>query len=166
MIRYILGGAALAGVLVLGGCATSYEQCDPDEESFLGAANCLMSDKYGYRGRQQRLEDELAEQRELNEAFQELAASIEQEKQRVRGQLGSKQADLATLNRSWQALQAKLKQRSVENKALAVQVERMEERMIAINQSDNKSVKEREKMLDDLRRQAAILNQELEAGLY
>jgi hypothetical protein len=67
--------------------------------------------------------------------------------------------------REAQVLQASLKQR-VENKALAVQVERMEERMTAINQSGNKSAEEKEKLLDDLRRQAAILNQELEAGLY
>ena len=111
-------------------------------------------------------EGELAEQQELNRAFQGLATSIEQEKLRVQGQLGNKQEDNIALNESWKVLQASLKQRSVENKALAVQVERMEGRMTAINQSGNKSAEEKEKLLDDLRRQAAILNQELEAGLY
>lgn len=166
MNRYVLYMLALAGGLVVGGCATTYEQCDPNKESFLGAANCMMSNEYGYSGRQKRLEGELVEQQELNQAFQGLAASIEQEKQRVHGQLGNKQADYASLNDSWQVLQASLEQRSVENKALATQVERMGERMTAINQSGNKSAEEKEKLLDDLRRQAAILNQELEAGLY
>jgi chromosome segregation ATPase len=152
--------------LVLGGCATSYEQCDPNKESFLGAANCMMSTEYGYAGRQARLEGELAEQQELNRAFQQLAASIEQEKQRVRGELASKQADYAALDGSWQALQARLQQRSVENKALAAQIERMEEKMNAINQAGSKPPEDREKLLNDLRRQAAILQQELEAGLY
>ena len=166
MVRYVWYMVVLAGVLMVGGCATTYEQCDPNKESFLGAANCMMSSEYGYSGRQKQLEGELAEQQELNRAFQGLAASIEQEKQRVHGQLGNKQADNAALNESWQVLQASLKQRSVENKALAAQVERMEERMTAINQSGNKSAAEKEQLLDDLKRQAAILNQELEAGLY
>lgn len=166
MIRYISCTALLSGVFVLGGCATSYEQCDPNKESFLGAANCMLSDQYGYQGRQKRLKGELAEQQEINLAFTELAASIEQEKQRVRGRLSSKQADYNSLNRSWQALQGRLQQRSTENKALAVQIERMDERINKINQSDNMPAQEKEKLLEDLRRQAAILNQELEAGLY
>ena len=166
MIRFVFYAVMLAGVMMVGGCATSYEQCDPNKESFLGAANCLMSDEYGYSGRHKRLEGELADQQELNRAFQGLAVSIEQEKQRVQGQLGKKQTDNTALNESWKVLQASLKQRSVENKSLAVQVERMEGRMTAINQSGNKSAEEKEKLLDDLRRQAAILNQELEAGLY
>ena len=60
MIRYVFYVVTLAGVMVVGGCATTYEQCDPNKESFLGAANCLMSDEYGYSGRQKRLEGELA----------------------------------------------------------------------------------------------------------
>ena len=164
--KVLLGGVVLANVFLVGGCATSYEQCDPNKESFLGAANCMMSDKYGYRAREQRLEDELAAQQDINKAFKDLAASIEQEKQRVHGQLSGKQSDYTALNHSWQALQARLQQRTVENKSLAVQVERMEEKMVAINNSGSKPAAEKEKLLNDLRRQAAILNEELEAGLY
>ena len=166
MMRKVLLGVVLASVLIMGGCATSYEQCDPNKESFLGAANCMMSDKYGYEAREQLLEDELAEQQDINRAFNDLAASIEQEKQLVHGQLSGKQSDYSELNKSWISLQASLQQRSVENKALAAQIERMEEKLAAINNSANKTSSEKEKLLNDLKRQAVILNQELEAGLY
>lgn len=162
----VYGMVMLGGALVMVGCATSLEECDPNKESFLGAANCMMSSEYGYNARQERLKNELGEQQELNRAFQELAASIEDEKRRTQGQLNNKEAHFAELNRSWESLEGRLKQRSVENKALEVQIERMKEKMTAINNSSGKSVAEKEKLLNDLRRQAAILNQELEAGLY
>ena len=166
MINNIILVPMLMGVLLAVGCATSYDQCDPNKESFLGAANCMMSREYGYDARQQRLADELAEQQEINKSFRELSASIETEKKRVHGQLSEKQSDYTGLNRSWMSLQASLQQRSVENKALAAQIERMKEKMAAINNSNGKTSAEKEKLLNDLRRQAAILNQELEAGLY
>lgn len=166
MIRSVLRGALLVVVILLGGCATSTEQCDPNKESFLGAANCMMSRQHGYKAREQDLESELAEQQEINSGFKDLATRIEQEKQILHGQLHGKQSDYAALNRSWQSLQGKLQQRGVENKVLAVQVERMDEKVSAINSSDNMSNGEKEKLLNDLRRQAEILNQELEAGLY
>lgn len=42
----------------------------------------------------------------------------------------------------------------------------MEEKIAAINSSDSMSNTEKEKFLNELRRQAEILHQELEAGLY
>ena len=166
MRRNILDTLILGSMLGTVGCATSFEQCDPNKESFLGTANCMMSSEYGYNAREQRLENELAEQQEINRGFKELATSIEVEKQRIYGQLSGKQADYTELNRSWESLQGRLQQRSVENQALAAQIERMEEKMAVINNSRDKSVAEKEKLLNDLRRQAVILNQELEAGLY
>ncbi len=150
---------------LLGGCAVSPEQCDPGKnDSFVGALSGNVSGCYA--ARQEKLESDLAEKQQLNQAFRELAAAIEQEKQRLAGELRGKQADYSALNKSWTVIQARLEQRSVENKALAVQVKRMQEKVSAINQPSDKNQAEKQKLLNDLRRQAAILNEELDAGLY
>ncbi|HHJ16968.1 MAG TPA: hypothetical protein ENJ80_09755 [Gammaproteobacteria bacterium] len=160
-----LYGLSLSAVL-LGGCAVSPENCDPNRgDSFVDALSGNVSGCYAVR--QQKLKSELAEEEQLNQAFRELADAIEQEKQRLAGVRKSKEADLTALNQSWSIIQARLEQRSVENKALAVQVKRMEEKVAALNRAgDEKKLAEKQKLLNDLRREAAILNEELDAGLY
>ena len=157
-------GPILSGLLLLTGCATHPSQCDPSRESFVGALGGVVSGCY--QARQTRLETRLGQEQAMNQAFRDLLAAIEAEKGQVRGELSRQETRYAELNRSWRALQATLDTKSRQNTALAQQVQRMENNLDALNASDDTAYREKQRVLEDLRRQTRILQRELEAGLY
>lgn len=161
---YAGSGPLLFSLLLLAGCATHPSQCDPSRESFAGALGGVVSGCY--QARQTHLETRLGQEQAMNQAFRDLLAAIEAEKAQVRGELSHRETRYAELNRSWRALQVTLDTKSRRNAALAQQVQRMENNLAALNAGDDMAYREKQRVLEDLRRQTRILQQELEAGLY
>lgn len=156
---------SLGVICGLAACATSYEQCDPDKSGFVRAINCSMSPDYGYEARKRGMEQQVANQQALNNALRQWSATLKQEQLRTSEEKTAKEADYEALDRSWRQLRAAVEQTGVENEALSVQIERMEQQLSAMRRPEV-STQKKQAILDGLKKQAELLNAELKAGLY
>lgn len=158
--KLIAGGAML---VLLAGCATSPADCDPASHTgFLSTASCVGM----YGKRQEKLADDIEAERNLNVAFREMLVSVEAERQEVASQRRTKEADMAAMNRSWDNLKASLSVKAQTNADLQSRVDTLQNRMNDVNASRGLNDAEKEKRLDNLRRQVQLLMSELEAGIY
>jgi chromosome segregation ATPase len=156
----ILLAAALGSIA---GCAATPETCDPDRGGFLQSTGCLATGSYEQRERT--LNSELEREREINRAFRKLQVSIDWEKRQAEARLASTQSEYEALDQAWQALRRQLDERGRRNQILAKQVRDMDTNIAKMKRPSNPP-QEKEKQLNDLRRQATLLQQELEAGIY
>jgi chromosome segregation ATPase len=149
--------------LGLAGCGATPETCAPDRGGFLHSSACLAAGSYEQR--EQRLQSELERQRETNRAFKKLLVSIEWEKRRTKAKIGAKQSEYEALDQAWRTLRRQLNERSKQNQRLAARIQELENNLKQL-QRPVPAPGAKEKQLEDLRRQATLLQQELDAGIY
>ncbi len=158
--KTLLSAAALG---LIAGCTATPETCDPDRGGFLHSTGCLAAGSYEQRERA--LTSDLEQEREINRAFRKLQVSIDWEKRQTEAQLASRQSEYEALDQAWRALRKQLDERGRRNRRLAEQVRDMDNNIAKMKRPSNPP-NEKEKQLDDLRRQATLLQQELEVGIY
>jgi len=142
---------------MLTGCATTPGQCDPNHPDFFNNVSCLTSGAYVERQRD--LESRLSAERSRNRIFTALLADLRSERSAVGRDLKSKQASLQRADANWRQLKGSLAAETRTNPALATRVRRIDEDFAAIEAA---KVAER----DALANQVALLQQELDAGIY
>ena len=149
--------------LSLAGCGATPETCAPDQGGFLRSSGCLATGAYAQRA--QRLQSELERQRETNRAFKTLLISIESEKRRTKATIGAKQSEYEALDQAWRTLRRQLHERSRQNQRLAARIRDLENNLKQLRRP-LPVPSAQEKQLEDLRRQATLLQRELDAGIY
>lgn len=153
-IRLIL---FLLSALALVGCATTPDQCNPNNPDFFNNVSCLGSGAYAQRQRD--LESTLASERSRNRAFETLLADLRTEQSAVKTDLRARQAALQRADASWRQLKAGLAAEAKASPALATRVRQIDEDFARAQAG---KVAER----DALAKQVKLLQQELDAGLY
>ncbi len=156
----MLGATA---AIVLQGCATNPAACDPNRQGgFLTTARCIGM----YDRRQEDLGKQIVAEKSLNGSLQDMLASINTEKAVVAGERGNREAELATLNRSWGNLKTSLEARAQTNTELKGRTDTLQKKMDAVNATQGLSQTEKQQRLDSLHRQVNLLMSEMEAGFY
>lgn len=157
----ILNPAALVVILspslALIGCATTPDQCHPDNPDFFNNVSCLGSGAYAQRQRD--LESTLASERSRNRAFETLLADLRTEQSAVKTDLRARQAALQRADATWRQLKAGLAAETKASPALATRVRQIDQDFARVEAD---KVAER----DALAKQVKLLQQELDAGLY
>jgi chromosome segregation ATPase len=149
----------------LGSCATSPDECNPHEASFLENTSCLASGAYDTR--QGRLERELAKERSLNRDFHAVLAALQEEQADARGKLRHRQGEYASLTQAWQRLQNSLNQTYSGNRALEQQIQDIDRSVSELKSQGNKAdQRAKEAQREALRRKVSLLQKEVDAGIY
>jgi hypothetical protein len=158
--KIVLAAAIAVGVQ---GCATNPADYDPSRQTgFLSTAGCVGM----YERRQDDLANQIEAEQNLNSSLRSMLASIDAEKAAVAGQRRSREAELASLNRSWGALKTSLEAKAQTNADLQGRIDTLQRKMDAVNASQRLSPAEKQQRLDSLRRQVNLLMTEMEAGFY
>ena len=133
-VNVMLRGWCLMGVVVLAGCATTAEQCDPGnhDAGILDKAGCVYGGHY-----QERIDSRqtvLLDEQKTNRLFRETFEALQAESAQVASDLATQQASLDRMKSSVGALLGEIKTRVAGNVQLEQQVGAVEEQLQQLQQ--------------------------------
>lgn len=160
----ILTIAAISGLALLTGCATSYEACDPynRDASLITKLSCDASG--GYRAHIDAGEQQVELDRQENALFRKIHRQISEQQRATRNELRVTNQEQYELERDIEELVARLGRRSQEHQGLQHQLDDLERQMSAEpapSASDEETLSERHARLEALQQQVDRLQQSL-----
>lgn len=154
---------AIITASLLGGCATTPGQCDPKNENFFNNTSCLASGSYATR--QRNLEQGLQRQRQRNVTFQALLDDLETQREKLSQTRQTREHQYEQFNAMWRDIQRGLSTEIGENERLKRRIAQINEDL-AQSQSPNANPTRKAELIDDLKHEVLLLQQELDAGVY
>ena len=154
------GLKVLLPILLLSGCASSPQDCDPAnrDAGLLDKAGCL----YGghYQQRQQERQGILQDEQNANRLFQEAFEILQQESRQVTEDLSSWQASLQRVNASLENMLANIRQQTADNQQIRQQADAIENRLRQL-QADLDAAREGRSTLSTLQRRQQMAELQL-----
>lgn len=152
----------VSSALILSGCATSIENCDPTtgDVNIITKFNCKYSGTYDQRIVQK--EEVLEHEKVLNNEFKAVLAAIENEKQHVNADLKSKQKSQQALSQSINTLLNQAKKKSNNRKGIQNQINAIDKKLKESQNSPNQSTMQKQLELEDLKNQVIDLQKDLD----
>lgn len=150
---------------LIGGCATTPQQCDPRSENFFDNTSCLASG--GYDQRQRNLEQTLRQERQRNTAFQDMLTELQAQRDQLERSRYTQKQDYRRFDAGWDDVQRSLAPLIAENKHLKkriAQINRDLAKSRALASSTDTTRKT--EVIEDLQHKVLMLQQELDAGVY
>lgn len=155
---------ALGGLVLLSGCATTPEACDPSnrDASLMTKFSCDTGG--GYRARIDAGEQQVRLDQEENALFRAIDRQIAEQQRATRNELRVTNAQHHELERDLQALVAKLQDRSQDQLGLQHQLNALESQAGAGAEApspESETLEERQARLESLQQQVNRLQQSL-----
>ena len=135
MPSYWVNVLSAVALLVLSGCATTHQDCDPGNQDagILSKAGCVYGGHY-----QQRIDDKqaiLLDEQKANQLFQAAYDSLQLESNQVSSDLAAQQASLERTRTSVTSLLRELKSASAGNQQLEQQIQAIESQLQHMQQT-------------------------------
>lgn len=158
----ILPLLAAISVLLLAGCASNVEDCDPTtgDVSIIKKFNCKYSGTYDKRVEMK--EQTLSHEKELNTEFKAVLAAIDNEKSLVNADLKTQQASQKALNQSVSNLLNKARSKSKNRKDIQGQITSIDKQLKENQNSKNPSTMQKQLELENLKNQVMDLQSDLD----
>lgn len=152
---------AAGTALLLAGCASTPEECDPTtgDVSLIRKFNCKYSGTYDKRVDMK--EQTLAHEKELNTEFKSALAAIEKEKSLVNADLKTRQVNRQELNQSVNNLLAQARVKSKNRADIQTRINTIEKQLNESQNSPDKSTMEKQLELENLKNQVTDLQSDL-----
>jgi hypothetical protein len=149
--------------LLLTGCSTTPEQCDPTNTN-IGIMDKISCNYSGnYQARIDKKEQILENEKRANAQFREIYATIERQKNSTSLSVKQKQAQLQKLKTELTQLTNEVKQKAKNRDDLQAQVNDIEQQLKKVNNS-NSSELEKQVELDKLNKKLQQLQKALNLG--
>ena len=149
--------------LLLTGCSTTPEQCDPTNTN-IGIMDKISCNYSGnYQARIDKKEQILENEKRANAQFREIYATIERQKNSTSSSVKQKQAQLQKLKKELTQLTNEVKQKAKNRDDLQAQVNDIEQQLKKVNNS-NSSELEKQVELDKLNKKLQQLQKALNLG--
>ena len=149
--------------LLLTGCSTTPEQCDPTNTN-IGIMDKISCNYSGnYQARIDKKEQILENEKRANAQFREIYATIESQKNSTSLSVKQKQAQLQKLKTELTQLTSEVKQKAKNRDDLQAQVNDIEQQLKKVNNS-NSSELEKQVELDKLNKKLQQLQKALNLG--
>ena len=153
----------LSPLLLITGCSTTPEQCDPTNTN-IGIMDKISCNYSGnYQARIDKKEQILENEKRANAQFREIYATIERQKNSTSLSVNQKQAQLQKLKKELTQLTNEVKQKAKNRDDLQAQVNDIEQQLKKINNS-NSSELEKQVELDKLNKKLQQLQKALNLG--
>ena len=150
----------LSPLLLITGCSTTPEQCDPTNTN-IGIMDKISCNYSGnYQARIDKKEQILADEKRANAQFREIYATIEKQKNSTSLSVKQKQAQLQKLKTELTKLTKEVKDKAKNRDDLQAQVKDIEQQMNKVNNS-NASDMEKQVELDKLNKKLQQLQKAL-----
>ena len=153
----------LSPLLLITGCSTTPEQCDPTNTN-IGIMDKISCNYSGnYQARIDKKEQILENEKRANAQFREIYATIERQKNSTSLSVKQKQAQLQKLKKELTQLTSEVKQKAKNRDDLQAQVNDIEQQLKKVNNS-NSSELEKQVELDKLNKKLQQLQKALNLG--
>ena len=153
----------LSPLLLITGCSTTPEQCDPTNTN-IGIMDKISCNYSGnYQARIDKKEQILENEKRANAQFREIYATIERQKNSTSLSVKQKQAQLQKLKTELTQLTNEVKQKAKNRDDLQSQVNDIEQQLKKVNNS-NSSELEKQVELDKLNKKLQQLQKALNLG--
>ncbi len=153
----------LSPLLLITGCSTTPEQCDPTNTN-IGIMDKISCNYSGnYQARIDKKEQILENEKRANAQFREIYATIERQKNSTSSSVKQKQAQLQKLKKELTQLTNEVKQKAKNRDDLQAQVNDIEQQLKKVNNS-NSSELEKKVELDKLNKKLQQLQKALNLG--
>ena len=153
----------LSPLLLITGCSTTPEQCDPTNTN-IGIMDKISCNYSGnYQARIDKKEQILENEKRANAQFREIYATIERQKNSTSLSVNQKQAQLQKLKKELTQLTNEVKQKAKNRDDLQAQVNDIEQQLKKVNNS-NSSELEKQVELDKLNKKLQQLQKALNLG--
>ena len=153
----------LSPLLLITGCSTTPEQCDPTNTN-IGIMDKISCNYSGnYQARIDKKEQILENEKRANAQFREIYATIERQKNSTSLSVKQKQTQLQKLKTELTQLTSEVKQKAKNRDDLQAQVNDIEQQMTKVNNS-NSSELEKQVELDKLNKKLQQLQKALNLG--
>ena len=153
----------LSPLLLITGCSTTPEQCDPTNTN-IGIMDKISCNYSGnYQARIDKKEQILENEKRANAQFREIYATIESQKNSTSLSVKQKQAQLQKLKTELTQLTSEVKQKAKNRDDLQAQVNDIEQQLKKVNNS-NSSELEKQVELDKLNKKLQQLQKALNLG--
>lgn len=153
----------LSPLLLITGCSTTPEQCDPTNTN-IGIMDKISCNYSGnYQARIDKKEQILENEKRANAQFREIYATIERQKNSTSLSVKQKQAQLQKLKKELTQLTNEVKQKAKNRDDLQAQVNDIEQQLKKVNNS-NSSELEKQVELDKLNKKLQQLQKALNLG--
>lgn len=153
----------LSPLLLITGCSTTPEQCDPTNTN-IGIMDKISCNYSGnYQARIDKKEQILENEKRANAQFREIYATIESQKNSTSLSVKQKQAQLQKLKKELTQLTNEVKQKAKNRDDLQAQVNDIEQQLKKVNNS-NSSELEKQVELDKLNKKLQQLQKALNLG--
>lgn len=153
----------LSPLLLITGCSTTPEQCDPTNTN-IGIMDKISCNYSGnYQARIDKKEQILENEKRANAQFREIYATIERQKNSTSSSVKQKQAQLQKLKTELTQLTSEVKQKAKNRDDLQAQVNDIEQQLKKVNNS-NSSELEKQVELDKLNKKLQQLQKALNLG--
>ncbi|MBI0104563.1 hypothetical protein [Gilliamella sp. W8145] len=153
----------LSPLLLITGCSTTPEQCDPTNTN-IGIMDKISCNYSGnYQARIDKKEQILENEKRANAQFREIYATIERQKNSTSSSVKQKQAQLQKLKKELTQLTNEVKQNAKNRDDLQAQVNDIEQQLKKVNNS-NSSELEKQVELDKLNKKLQQLQKALNLG--
>ena len=153
----------LSPLLLITGCSTTPEQCDPTNTN-IGIMDKISCNYSGnYQARIDKKEQILENEKRANAQFREIYATIERQKNSTSLSVKQKQAQLQKLKTELTQLTNEVKQKAKNRDDLQAQVNDIEQQLKKVNNS-NSSELEKQVELDKLNKKLQQLQKALNLG--
>ena len=153
----------LSPLLLITGCSTTPEQCDPTNTN-IGIMDKISCNYSGnYQARIDKKEQILENEKRANAQFREIYATIERQKNSTSLSVKQKQAQLQKLKTELTQLTSEVKQKAKNRDDLQAQVNDIEQQLKKVNNS-NSSELEKQVELDKLNKKLQQLQKALNLG--
>lgn len=153
----------LSPLLLITGCSTTPEQCDPTNTN-IGIMDKISCNYSGnYQARIDKKEQILENEKRANAQFREIYATIERQKNSTSLSVNQKQAQLQKLKKELTQLTNEVKQNAKNRDDLQAQVNDIEQQLKKVNNS-NSSELEKQVELDKLNKKLQQLQKALNLG--
>jgi Membrane-bound metallopeptidase len=153
----------LSPLLLITGCSTTPEQCDPTNTN-IGIMDKISCNYSGnYQARIDKKEQILENEKRANAQFREIYATIERQKNSTSLSVKQKQTQLQKLKKELTQLTSEVKQKAKNRDDLQAQVNDIEQQLKKVNNS-NSSELEKQVELDKLNKKLQQLQKALNLG--
>ncbi|SFT91641.1 hypothetical protein [Halomonas saccharevitans] len=155
---------ALSGLVMLGGCATSPEACDPYNRDASLVTKLACDAGGGYRARVDAGERQVKLDQQENALFRKIDRQITEQQRATRNELRVTNTQHYELERDLQALVAKLQQRTQDQLGLQHRLNELERQMDAgpgTSDAEPETLAQRQARLEALQQQVNRLQQSL-----
>ena len=153
----------LSPLLLITGCSTTPEQCDPTNTN-IGIMDKISCNYSGnYQARIDKKEQILENEKRANAQFREIYATIERQKNSTSLSVKQKQTQLQKLKTELTQLTSEVKQKAKNRDDLKAQVNDIEQQLKKVNNS-NSSELEKQVELDKLNKKLQQLQKALNLG--